>query len=247
MRIALLSDIHANREAFEACLAAARRAGADRFVLLGDFVGYGADPEWTVDTVIALVEAGAVAVRGNHDEAATAGPRPTMNDVASQSARWTHECLSPAQRRFLSALPDTVRDGPRLYVHANAVAPRNWGYVVDRSDAVRSMQATDCSHVFCGHVHEPRLYHLSRSGKAGDFEPSPGMPVPVPGHRQWLAIPGSVGQPRDGNPAACWALLDVERGELTFHREPYDHDRAAAKVLTAGLPPVLAARLRDGR
>lgn len=246
MKIALITDIHANREAFEACLADAWAAEADRFALLGDFVGYGADPGWVVDTVQALVAQGAIAVRGNHDDAAAHGPHPTMTEAAGTVARWTHEHLSPSQREFLASLPDSVRDETRLFVHANAVVPASWAYVTNRMEAVRSLYATPCRHVFCGHVHEPRLYHLSGSGKAGDLSPTPDLPIMTPAHRQWLVIPGSCGQPRDGNPRACWALFDTERGEITFRRVPYDHEQAAAKIIAAGLPPALARRLHDG-
>jgi diadenosine tetraphosphatase ApaH/serine/threonine PP2A family protein phosphatase len=91
------------------------------------------------------------------------------------------------------------------------------------------------------------LYNLSGTGKAGDFTPVPGVPIPVPPHRQWLAIAGACGQPRDGNPAAAYALFDDEAMTLTFHRVPYDHEAAALKILAAGLPPEFAQRLHDGR
>ena len=95
-------------------------------------------------------------------------------------------------------------------------------------------------------MHEPKLFHLSGTGKAGDFTPTAGVPIPVPAHRQWLIIPGSAGQPRDGNPAACWALFDTERHTLTFYRVPYDAESAAAKIIAAGLPTTLAERLING-
>jgi diadenosine tetraphosphatase ApaH/serine/threonine PP2A family protein phosphatase len=95
-------------------------------------------------------------------------------------------------------------------------------------------------------MHEPKLFHLSGTGKAGDFVPTPGVPIPVPPHRQWLVIPGSAGQPRDGNPAACYAMLDIGEQALTFHRVPYDHETAADKIRRAGLPAALADRLAHG-
>jgi diadenosine tetraphosphatase ApaH/serine/threonine PP2A family protein phosphatase len=96
-------------------------------------------------------------------------------------------------------------------------------------------------------MHLPMLFHLSGTGKAGDFTPVPGVPIPVPPHRQWLAIPGACGQPRDGNPAAAYAIFDDEAMTLCFHRVPYDHETAAARILAAGLPPEFAQRLHDGR
>jgi diadenosine tetraphosphatase ApaH/serine/threonine PP2A family protein phosphatase len=96
-------------------------------------------------------------------------------------------------------------------------------------------------------MHEPRLYHLSGTGKTGEFEPVPGVAIPLSRARRWLAIPGSVGQPRDGNPAACYALYDDEQDTLTFHRVPYDHEGAAQRIIQAGLPPLMAQRLHHGR
>ena len=133
-----------------------------------------------------------------------------------------------------------------LLVHANAYHPPGWDYIEGRSEAMRSMQATRQRVTFCGHVHEPTLYHLSPVGKAADFKPVPGMPIPLLPGRRWLAIPGSAGQPRDGNPAACYATYDDTRAELRFWRVPYDHETTAQKVRAADLPQTLADRLVDG-
>src|SRR5690348_4852474 len=111
----MLSDIHANRQAFTACLEAARTRGAEGLVLLGDFVGYGGDPEWAVDTVMGLVEQGAVAVRGNHDHAIGI-PSENMNAAAQAAIDWTRERLGPVQRQFLASLPLTHEKDDRLYV-----------------------------------------------------------------------------------------------------------------------------------
>ncbi len=246
MKTAFLTDLHANREAVEAVIEHARGQGAAQWVLLGDFVGYGADPAWVVDQVRALVREGALAVMGNHDQAVVRGSSPGMRAEARPVIDWTRARLDADQIAFLAGLPMTQQQGDRLYVHANAFHPAGWDYIHNRSDAVRSLQATDCRYTFCGHMHEPRLYNLSGTGKAGEFTPTPGVPIPVPPHRQWLVIPGSAGQPRDGNPAACYALLNDADGTLTFHRVPYDHEAAGAKILAAELPQRLAARLEDG-
>jgi diadenosine tetraphosphatase ApaH/serine/threonine PP2A family protein phosphatase len=247
MKLALLADLHANREALEACLEQARLAGAEAYAVLGDLVGYGADPGWVVDQVRALAAEGAVVVKGNHDESTVQGPRPTMVDDARRVIEWTHAHLDAEQLAYLDALPMSVARDDCLFVHANAWAPGEWEYVTARQDAVRCLQASAARHVFIGHMHEPQLYHLAGTGKTGEFAPVPGVPIPVPPHRQWLAVPGSVGQPRDGNPAACWALFDSDAPSLTFYRVPYDHEAAAAKVRAAGLPVRLAERLIEGR
>jgi diadenosine tetraphosphatase ApaH/serine/threonine PP2A family protein phosphatase len=247
MKIALLADLHANREAVSAVMFHARAHGADRFAFLGDYVGYGADPAWVVDMIREQVAAGAVAVLGNHDEAVAAGPRPTMVADARRVVEWTRSQLDAEQLAFLAERPLTAGDDQTLYVHANAFAPTEWGYVEGRTEAVRSLQASSQRYVFCGHVHTPALYHLTGTGKAGDFVPVPNVAIPLSPQRRWLAIPGSAGQPRDGNPAACYAMFETDSGTLTFHRVGYDHDAAAAKVLAAGLPAALAQRLVDGR
>src|SRR5262249_10112129 len=123
--LALFADIHANQQAFDACLDAARARGAERFILLGDFVGYGADPEWSVDTVMRLVGGGAVAVRGNHDNA-IGMPSETMNEVAQAAIDWTRSRLSTAQRAFLADLPLAHDEDDRLYVHSEASQPARW-------------------------------------------------------------------------------------------------------------------------
>ncbi len=246
MKIAIITDLHANREAIEAVLEHARAQKVDQYVLLGDFVGYGADPGWVVDVSREMVRAGALAVMGNHDQAVVRGASPGMRADARHVIEWTRARLSAEQIDFLADLPLHVERGNQLYVHANAWAPTGWEYVHSRNEAVRSMHATPCRWTFCGHMHEPKLFHLSSTGKAGDFTPTPGVAIPLPPHRQWLVIPGSAGQPRDGNPAACYAIFNDVAVTITYHRVPYDYETAGAKIRAAELPQRLASRLEDG-
>ena len=246
MKTAVLTDLHANREAVEAVLDHAERHGADRFALLGDFVGYGADPGWVVDTARMLVREGAIAVMGNHDIAVVRGPTPSMRPDPAYVVGWTRQRLDTAQIDFLASLPLQHEEGDVLHVHANAWAPAEWDYVLGRGEAVRSMGATRQRVTFIGHVHEPHLYHLSAAGKAGEFMPVPGVPVPLTPSRQWLVVPGSAGQPRDGDPAACYAIHDSASGSVTWWRVPYDVESAQAKIRAANLPQRLAERLADG-
>lgn len=247
MKLALITDLHANREAVEAVLDHAQAQGAQRYAFLGDYVGYGADPGWVLDTVKAYVAQGAIAVGGNHDQGAAQSPSPLMNPDAREALEWTQRQLNSAQMDFLTGLPLSHIEGDMLFVHANAFAPAEWAYIQGRIEAVRSLHATPCHYTFCGHMHEPKLFHLSGTGKAGDFVPTPGVAIPVPPHRQWLAVPGSAGQPRDGNPAACYALFDTTEQALTFLRVPYDFEAAGAKILAAGLPQRFAQRLAHGQ
>jgi diadenosine tetraphosphatase ApaH/serine/threonine PP2A family protein phosphatase len=243
--IALLADIHGNREAMAACLADAERKAAERYVFLGDLVGYGADPGWVIDRAMEYVARGAVAVLGNHD-AAAAGRQVAMNETAAAAIAWTRGKLDAAQRDFLEKLPLSVEDGERLYVHASADEPARWHYVLDAYRARKSFEATPARQTFCGHVHSPALYLLSQTGKLFGFRPTAGVAIPLLGNRCFLAVLGAVGQPRDHNPAACYALLDEARNMLTYVRVPYDVASAARKIRDAGLPAVLAARLEQG-
>jgi diadenosine tetraphosphatase ApaH/serine/threonine PP2A family protein phosphatase len=244
--IALFADIHANRQAFEACLDAARRGGAERIVLLGDYVGYGADPEWAVMAVMDLVDKGAIAVRGNHDNA-VGDASEQLNVEAQIAIEWTRGELGQAERRFLTELPPTCEQEDRLYVHADASRPTSWLYVADVADAARSIAASATPLSFCGHIHRPALYSISPAGKMTAFTPTSGVAIQLLPGRRWLAVLGSVGQPRDGNPAASYLMLDTARREVTWCRAPYDVEAAAARIREKGLPPRLADRLLVGR
>ena len=246
MLTAILSDIHGNREALEACLEDARRRGARRLVFLGDLVGYGADPAWVVDAVRAEVAAGAVALMGNHDEAVFAGGA-AMNPIARAAIDWTRERLGPEQLGFLADLPLTAEEGPILFVHANAWSPAAWGYVTGPVEAERSLRCTSAHATFCGHTHVPLLFQMAPDRPAAGFRPVAGCTVPLLRQRRWLAVVPAVGQPRDGDPDAGYALLDPDQGTVTVHRVAYDIEAAARKIVTAGLPPRLASRLFEGR
>ena len=246
MLLAVFSDIHGNRQAFEACLKVARAKGAERFILLGDFVGYGADPEWVVDTAMDLVSHGAVAVRGNHDEAVNTTTE-SMNNEAQIAIEWTRGRLDAAQRRFLAELPMLVQDSDRLFVHAEASSPKRWHYVRSTADAAKSLIATPAHVTFCGHIHRPALYSMSVTAKMTSFVPKTDVPVQLLRGRQWLAVLGSVGQPRDGDPSASFVLFDTDSCQITYCRVPYDIASAANKIRENGLPPWLADRLSQGR
>ena len=235
MKIALLSDIHANRQALDTCLQHARAQGAEQFALLGDLVGYGGEPVAIVEQAMAL--------------APPASPR-TRSELGAQ---WTYDQLGRAHLAFLQSLPLTCRMGASaLLVHASVDAPEQWRYVEDSDAAERSMTAAQAidpaiRYVFCGHVHAQALYFLTPTAKLMRFTPEPGVPVPVPPHRQWLGIAGSVGQPRDGDPRAMYAVFDDVAQHITFYRVPYDHLAAAAAIRAAGLPHFYAERLETGR
>lgn len=245
MRIALLSDIHANVQALQSCLADARTNGATRFVFLGDFVGYGADPGGVVDLIAQYVAEGSIAVRGNHDEAIY-GSSIYMNDMAMSAINYAKRVLTPAQITFLQNLPLIVREETCCFVHASAASPEKYPYVDSPAAAERCAEASELPHTFCGHVHEQRLFFAAREPRMTVFRPTPGVAVPVPAHRRWVALVGSVGQPRDRNPKAAYAIFDTALVSITFCRVSYDHHAAAARIREVGLPGSIAYRVENG-
>jgi predicted phosphodiesterase len=246
VRIAFLSDIHGNREALEACLTDLAARQVDRQVILGDIVGYGADPAFCTDTVMALAGRGAVVLRGNHDDAM--GPVPhDMNADALTAIFWTRDQLTEAQRAYLAHLPLTHRDDVRLYAHASADQPARWPYITSLRGAEMSLAATDAEQVYSGHTHAPAIFSVGPDGHGDGLVPADGVPVRLASDRRWQVVVGSIGQPRDGNPDAAYSVLDLEAGTLTQHRVAYDVTGAAAKILSAGLPARLGLRLTIGQ
>lgn len=246
MRIALISDIHANLPALDACLSAAERLEAGGLAFLGDFVGYGPDPEAVIARVRPLVAAGAIAVLGNHD-LAVLKPSKDMNPVAAEAIAWTRRTLSEDAKSFLARLPFEIRSGDCLFVHSEASDPAAWHYVTDAQTARASLMGTAASVTFCGHVHVPAVYCLSTAGKMTAHAPVMGVATPLLAQRKWLAVLGSAGQPRDGNPAASFAIYDAPARTLTYRRAPYDAEGVARRIRALGLPDSLAARLLRGR
>ena len=255
MRLALLSDLHANRQALSACLAHAQTQGVDRHAFLGDLVGYGADPVWVVEQVMALQAQGALVIQGNHDAMAVTPPQGDVS-TGSSTADWTHRQLSAEQRRFLADLPLTASLEHLLLVHASADKPETWRYVDSERaasvclDAARGRslhQGVAPNHILVGHVHHQTLYYQGAGRDLMPFKPTVGVGVPVPRLRACVATVGSVGQPRDGDPRAMYAVYDLAAGRLTFQRVAYDHAAAAAAIRQAGLPEFFAQRLETGR
>jgi len=256
MKYALLSDIHSNLHALDACLAHGQAQGVERIAILGDLVSYGAFPAEVVARCQTLQNDGAIVLRGNHESLVQTSNLHSDNSNAtsslgSQTAQWTHDQLSPAQRFWLEVLPLTAHVDQMWLVHASADAPERWRYVEDERTAALSLDAAcahpDVRYVFGGHVHHQSLYYRGTGRQLMAFKPTSGIPIPTPQHRQWIATIGSVGQPRDGNPRAMYAVFDSAAGQLTFHRVAYDHRAAANAVREAGLPEFFAHRLETGQ
>jgi diadenosine tetraphosphatase ApaH/serine/threonine PP2A family protein phosphatase len=245
MKIAVLSDIHSNLEALEACLAVAAQQGVTAYACLGDSVNYGADPVATLDRIMALP--GLIAVLGNHDEAMFLAPRWSTSSKMEQSAAWTRRQLQPAHLEFLRDLPYVQRAHGAVFGHAALDFPPDWKYVMKPRHAKRCFKAVHGRLLFLGHVHVPRIFRQSSNGIVEEIEPESNRPYTLAAETRYLVNVGSVGQPRDGDNTACFVTYDDAAGELTFQRVPYDYARAAEKIRRAGLHPFYADRLALGQ
>ena len=239
MRVAVLSDIHANLVALDAVLAAVGQT--DALWHLGDVVGYGSEP----DAVVArLAEHGATGVAGNHDLAALGGDEiDWFNPDARAAMEWTRNRIEASTRGWLRSLPTTrVADGVTL-VHGSPRDPI-WEYVTSAPLARTNLELLETPLGLHGHTHVPVAW-IQRDGRIESVTPSPGEPLRLNG-RGALLNPGSVGQPRDGDPRASWLELDTESGTATWRRTAYDIEAARSGILDAGLPARLGDRLRHG-
>jgi diadenosine tetraphosphatase ApaH/serine/threonine PP2A family protein phosphatase len=262
LKIAVFSDVHSNLEAYRASLLdIAGRGDVGALWCLGDVVGYGADPELCIRITAALGGklprpeldgdfAAAVAalagklghvVLGNHD-AASFGDRIInfFSEAARAAALWTAEKVSPPARLYLQGVPLTAAEGDVLLVHATPSRPREFHYITAATQAREAFDATDARVVFYGHTHRGGVM-ADRDGGAAVVEAEEFGRV-----GRFLVNAGSVGQPRDGDPRACYVIYDADARTVEFVRLEYDVDAAAAKIREAGLPEMLADRLYQG-
>ena len=242
MRIALISDVHSNLVALEAVLADAEGRGVEAVWNLGDTVGYGPDPN---GVVARLAEAGAVSVLGNHDAAATGAiGTEWFNSLAAEAAEWTRAHLEPETAATLAELGEVVRDGEWSLAHGTLRRPL-WEYLITKEAAEGHFERQDTPYSAVGHTHVPLLVRRGAAGVAGET-PEPGEAVALE-EGPLCVNPGSVGQPRDGDPRSSYALLDTGQGTVTHYRVAYDIGETQRRMEEAGLPRELAERLRFGR
>jgi diadenosine tetraphosphatase ApaH/serine/threonine PP2A family protein phosphatase len=247
MRYLVLTDIHANLEALETCLADARRRRCDHTLVLGDLVGYGADPNAVITRVLALKPV--AVVRGNHDKVACGVEQAEgFNAVAKSAARWTLEVLTPEYREWLAELPQgpTVVDDLIEICHGSPFDED--AYIFDELDAVRALKVSTRPLCLFGHTHYPVTFELDGEtiesvGGAAAAESR----LQIRDGRRYLVNPGSVGQPRDGDPRAAYAIVDTSARHVELYRVKYPVEAAQLKIIDAGLPDVLAQRLAVGR
>jgi predicted phosphodiesterase len=240
MRIAVLSDIHSNLAALEAVQN--DLPAIDEVWALGDIVGYGPQPNEVIRSLQAM---GARSVLGNHDGAAigTVDPRD-FNPEAARAIAWTAEVIDDNSRSYLATLPEVRRDGQLTAVHGSPRDPV-WEYIVSASVAADNLAAFETTLCLFGHTHLPIVFRAS-AGEVETVRATPDEPITLNGER-CLINPGSVGQPRDGNPAASYMLLDPESGSLEFRRVAYQVEVTQRLIRDADLPPRLAERLAYGR
>ncbi len=235
----MLSDIHGNLPALEAVLAALRPY--DAIWQLGDVVGYGPQPD---EVVARLAQEKAVGVRGNHDAAALGElETDSFNDDARTAVEWTAATIAPETRAWLSALPQREERDDYTLVHGSPRDP-TWEYVFSTGIARDNMASFDSRHCLVGHTHIPIVFREVSAGVEA-VEPQEGLPVSV-GAERLIANPGSVGQPRDGDPRSSAMLIDTETRSLEWHRVPYPIEVVQKMMLAQRLPARLSARLSYG-
>ena len=247
MRYLVLTDIHANLEALDACLADAAARGYDRTLVLGDLVGYGADPNAVIQSVQTLRPS--AIVRGNHDKVARGlHEAEGFNAVAKSAARWTLDTLTTSNREWLASLPrgPAVVDDLIEICHGSPLDED--AYIFDELDAERALRASARPLCLFGHTHYPIAFEWSAE-KLDTIGPNAADDVPIAllDGSKYLVNPGSVGQPRDGDPRAAYAIADTSARRIELLRIPYAIDEAQWKVMKAGLPEVLVRRLAVGR
>jgi predicted phosphodiesterase len=240
MRYAVIADIHANLEAFQAVLADAKAMNCTHYACLGDVVGYNANPKECLD---AVREMGMPCVKGNHDEyCSSETDLEGFNPHAAEAINWTRNQLTMDDRKWLRELRYIRLVASFSIVHATLDGPQRWGYVFDKLAAAASFTYQNTSVCFFGHTHVPVAFirdAVVRGGTYSKFKVEPG--------KKYFVNVGSVGQPRDGNPKAAYVVYDLDEGSIELRRLDYDMPATQAKILAAGLPPRLAERLAQGK
>lgn len=245
MRALVVSDLHANMEALRAVVARVRRKKYEVVFCLGDFVGYGAQPNHVLD-VMRTWKGRKVYIRGNHDRVASGlDDGSGFNHAAKAAALWTRDRLSAPNRRFLRDLavgPVMHRDV--MLCHGSPYDEDE--YVFNVHHAAQILALFESPFILFGHTHLPAVFSIDRDQNVRGFAVRDEATVKLDPEQRYLINPGSVGQPRDRNPASACIILDTEKHTVQFFRVPYDLSKTQSSILKAGLPPVLASRLQYG-
>ena len=248
MKYAILGDIHGNLEALETVLAATRELGVDKYACIGDVVGYNANPKECLDILRGLGDKLIGVVQGNHDEDVSNG-RETIgfNPLAAAAVEWTREQLGKEDMKWLHELPyKLVLGSPEArfqMVHGTLDNPEGWGYIFDRFSAETCFQYQTFAICFVGHTHVPLAFEKTETMISGGFYDF----ITIEKNRKYLINVGSVGQPRDGNNKAAFAVYFTDDAKVTLYRVEYDIKTTQQKIIDARLPQRLADRLAVGR
>ncbi len=242
MKYFIFSDIHSNLEAFETVLAAAGKEDYDFALCLGDLVGYGANPNECIETLVSLPKN--ASVRGNHDAAAVyPQERVFFNADAHSAIEHTAEILTEKNSEILKNLPLVYNSNEAFIgVHASPHEPAAWGYIIDGMEAMAAFHSMNRQTAFVGHSHIPCIFT-----EWGEVRPlHSGDVIKLKEEHKYIINVGSVGQPRDGDPKAAYVFFDDGDKTVRFFRVKYDWETAAEKILKAGLPEILASRILVG-
>ncbi|HYH09726.1 MAG TPA: metallophosphoesterase family protein [Thermoanaerobaculia bacterium] len=245
MRALVVSDLHANAEALRAVLKRMQRKKFDHVFCLGDFVGYGANPNQILDTMRTL-RTKKVFIRGNHDRVASGLDNADgFNQAAKTSALWTREHLSPANRRFLRDLTHgPVVHREVMLCHGSPYDEDE--YVFNVHHAAQVLALYESPFILFGHTHLPAVFSIDPDRNVSGFAVRTDATVKLDAHKRYLINPGSVGQPRDRNPQSSCIILDTTKRTVQFFRTEYDIEKTQSSIRKAGLPEILATRLQYG-
>ena len=240
MRYGIFADVHSNSEAFQAVLDSLKKDNIDIYVSIGDIVGYGAEPSYCIELTKKITDK---VVAGNHDLAA-AGIFTTsyFNDYAKEAVVWTKNILSTEEKDYLKRFNLVYEDKNITAVHGSLNEPEKFHYILSISQALATFGLIRTRLCFIGHSHRPLI--CTKTDKVSFL---PHQKVTIEKGALYIINVGSVGQPRDGDPRASYAVFDTKKDCAEIKRVPYDIAKAAEKIVAAGLPPVLATRLGEGR
>lgn len=242
MRYGIISDIHGNLEALDAVLGELERARVDRYLCIGDIVGYGADPKECIEAVKAIGPE--IAIAGNHEWGVLGLlDLEYFNEYASAAVTWTKKILEKEELDYLMSFKLSGSTGDITLVHGSLNEPSRFNYIFDTNDAYATMKLCKTPLCFVGHTHAPGIFYADEKKVAR----SPGFSVTLDRSKKYLIDAGSIGQPRDGDPRASFAIYDTEAGGVEIRRVAYNIEQAQEKILRAGLPAELASRLARGR
>lgn len=242
MKYAIISDIHGNLEALDTVLTEIEKQKVDSIVCLGDIVGYGPNPNECVDKVREVAE---VSLAGNHDYAPLGKlDLSYFNPWARDAIRWTSDELSEASIEFLLGLPLKLELNGFTIVHATPEQPAEWNYILTIGDAARNFSEFEGQVCFIGHSHVPMAVSLDQEG---EYLVQKENPLTIQDDMRYIINVGSVGQPRDLNPRACFAIYDNEEKKYELFRVEYNINETQSKIRKSGLPEFLAERLELGQ